>query len=60
MISRVYSAHPCEGERCYLRMLIKHVNDCTSYEDVHSLSDGTICYTYKEAARKRGLLEDDQ
>ena len=41
-------------------MLLNHVTGCTSYEDIRTLSDGTICNTYKEAARKRGLLEDDQ
>ena len=60
MIGRVYSAHPGEGERFYMRMLLNHVTGCKSYEDILTLSDGTICNTYKEAARKRGLLEDDQ
>ena len=60
MIGRVYSAHPGEGERFYLRMLLNHVTGCTSYEDIRTLTDGTLCNTYKEAARKRGLLEDDR
>ena len=60
MIGLVYSAHPGESERFYWRMLLNYVTGCTSYEDIRTLSDGTICNTYKEAARKRGLLEDDQ
>ena len=59
MIDRVYSAHAGEGERFYLRMLLNHVTGCISYEDIRTLTDGTLCNTYKEAARKRGLLEDD-
>ena len=55
-IGRVYSAHPGEGERFYLRMLLSHVTGCTSYQDIRSLPDGTVCPTYKEAARRRGLL----
>ena len=60
IIGRIYSAHPGEGERFYLRILLNHVTGCTSSEDIRTLSDGMICNTYKEAARKRGLLEDDQ
>ena len=60
MIDRVYSAHPGEGDRYYLRMLLNHVTGCTSYQEIRTLSDGTVCDTFKEAARRRGLLEDDQ
>ena len=59
MIGRVYSAHPGEGERFYLRMLLNHVTGCTSFQDIRTLPDGTVCHTYKEAACHRGLLEDD-
>ena len=60
MIARVYSAHPGEGPRFYLRMLLNHVTGCTSFQDIRTLPDGTVCDTYKEAALRRGLLEDDQ
>ena len=60
MIARVYSAHPGEGSRFYLRMLFNHVRGCTSFQDIRTLPDGTVCDTYKEAALRRGLLEDDQ
>ena len=60
MIGRVYSAHPGEGERYFLRMLLNHVTGCTCYQDIRTLPDGTVCTTFKEACRRRGLLEDDQ
>ena len=58
--ARVYSAHPWEGPRFYLRILLNHVTGCTSIQDIRTLADGTVCDTYKEAALRRGLLEDDQ
>ena len=54
------AAHPGEGERFFLRMLLNHVIGCTSYEDIRTLPDGTVCNSYKEAALARGLLYDDQ
>ena len=59
MIGRVYSAHPSVGERFYLRILLNHVTGCTSFQDIRTLPDGTLCHTFKEAACHRGLLEDD-
>ena len=41
-------------------MLLNYVIGCTSYEDICILSDVTVCNSYKEAAFKRGLLDDDQ
>ena len=58
-IGRVYSAHPGEGERFYLRIFLNHVTGCTSFQDIRTLPDGTLCHTFKEAACHRGLLEDD-
>ena len=40
--------------------MLSHVTGYTSYQDIRSLTDGTVCPTYKEAALKRGLLDDDQ
>ena len=59
MIGRMYAAHPGEGERFYLRMLLNHVTGCTSFQDIRTLADGTVCESFKEAARRLGLLEDD-
>ncbi|KAG1663595.1 hypothetical protein GQR58_020325 [Nymphon striatum] len=55
----VYRANPIEGERFYLRLLLHHVTGCTSFQDVRTLSNGTLCPTFKEAAIQRGLLSDD-
>ena len=44
-IGRVYSAHPGEGERFYLRILLNHVTGCTSFQDIRTLPDGTLCHT---------------
>ena len=60
VIGRVYSAHPGESDRYFLRMLLNHVTGCTSYQEIRTLSDGTVCDTFKEAALRRGLLEDNQ
>ena len=55
----MYSAHPGEGERFYLRILLNHVTGCTSFQHIRTLPDGTLCHTFKEAACHHGLLEDD-
>ena len=44
----------------YLRLLLHHTPGCTSYEDIRTLPDGIICQTFKEAALKRGFLQDDE
>ena len=54
----MYSAHLCEGERFFLRMLL--VIGCTSYEDIPTLPDGTVYNSNEEAALERGLLDDDR
>ncbi|XP_070555422.1 uncharacterized protein [Ptychodera flava] len=59
-IGRLYQANPVEGERFYLRLLLHHVPGSISFEDIRTLPDGTICSTFKEAALKRGLLQDDE
>lgn len=58
-IGRMCTASPCQGERYYLRILLTNVRGKTSFLDLRTLEDGTICSTYKEAALKRGLLESD-
>ena len=60
VIGRMYQANPSEGERFYLRLLLHHTPCCTSYEDIRTLPDGTICQTFKQAALKRGFLQDDE
>ena len=51
-----------EGERHWLRLLLHHIRGATSFEDVRTVEvDGikVLCSTFKEAAIKLGLLEDD-
>ena len=55
----MYAAHPGEGVRFYMRMLLNNVTGCTSYVDIRNLADGNVCRSFKEAARRRGLLEGD-
>ena len=60
VIGRLYQANPAEGERFYLRLLLHHTPGCTSYQDICTLPDGSVCQTFKETALKRGLLQDDE
>ena len=57
-VGRIISAHPAEGERYYLRVLLNHVTGATSYEDLRTV-DGQLMPTFREAAEKRGLIEAD-
>lgn len=60
VIGRLFQANPSEGERFFLRILLHHTPGCTSYEDLRTLPDGTLCESFKQAALKRGLLQDDE
>ena len=51
------SVHPAEGEGFYLRILLNHFTDCTSYQDIRTHPDGTIYYAFKEATYQHGLLD---
>ncbi|AQK86929.1 hypothetical protein ZEAMMB73_Zm00001d038566 [Zea mays] len=57
-VGRIVSAHPAEGERFYLRLLLNHVTGATSYADLRTV-DGDTLPTFREAAQRRGLLEAD-
>lgn len=57
-VGRVVAAHPAEGERYYLRVLLNHVPGATSYEDLRTVN-GQVMPTFREAAEKRGLIEAD-
>ncbi|XP_062230031.1 uncharacterized protein LOC133927587 [Phragmites australis] len=57
-VGRIISAHPAEGERYYLRVLLNHVAGATSYENLRTF-DGVVYPTFREAAEKRGLIESD-
>ncbi|AQK59598.1 hypothetical protein ZEAMMB73_Zm00001d053542 [Zea mays] len=57
-VGRIVSAHPAEGERYYLHVLLNHVTCATSYVDLRTV-DGVTLPTFREAAERRGLLESD-
>ncbi|AQK40678.1 hypothetical protein ZEAMMB73_Zm00001d024115 [Zea mays] len=57
-VGRIVSAHPAEGERYYLRVLLNHVTGAASYVDLRTV-DGVTLPTFREAAERRGLLESD-
>jgi len=67
VIGRVYAAGAKEGERYYLRVLLQHINDATSFEDLRLKRgmDMVPCRpvehhgTFQESALALGLLEDD-
>jgi hypothetical protein len=58
-IGRIVYAHPAEGERYFLRVLLNHVRGPTSFEDLKTV-EGIICPTFREACEKRGLIETDK
>jgi ATP-dependent DNA helicase PIF1 len=57
-VGRIVSSHPAERERYYLRVLLNHVPSATSYEDLRTV-DGVIQPSFHEAAKRRGLIEED-
>uniref|UniRef100_K3Y1Y3 ATP-dependent DNA helicase n=1 Tax=Setaria italica TaxID=4555 RepID=K3Y1Y3_SETIT len=57
-VGRLVSAHPAEGERYFLRVLLNHVAGATSYKDLRTV-DGVLLPSFREAAERRGLIEED-
>ncbi|KAL0381194.1 UNVERIFIED_CONTAM: hypothetical protein Sangu_0183700 [Sesamum angustifolium] len=55
---QVLAVAPSEGERFYLRLLLNHVTGPKSFDDLLTV-DGIHYLTFKQAAEKHGLLEDD-
>ena len=68
ILGRLYSAGSREGERYYLRVLLQHIPDATSFEDLLLIRDAnmvpnqTIAHhrTYQDAVFALGLMDDDQ
>ena len=62
-LGRVYTIHPNQQECYYLRMLLHEVRGPTSFNALKTVvtDDGEVrvCQTFREACRRRGLLEDD-
>lgn len=57
-IGRMYVAHPTEGERYYLRMLLSHIPGAKCFGDLKTVNNVTY-NTFKETALQMGLLEND-
>jgi hypothetical protein len=57
-IGRLVSAHPAEGERFYLRILLNHVRGATTFEDLQTVNS-VVFSTFREATEKMGLIEAD-
>ena len=58
-IGRMYTVHPTEGERYYLRLLLNLSQGATNFEDLKNYKQ-TQHLTYRDACIARGLLEDDK
>ncbi|KAG5572244.1 hypothetical protein H5410_062010 [Solanum commersonii] len=57
-IGRVVTCHPTEGETYYLRLLLMNIRGPKSYQDLLTVN-GKFCTSFREAAKKRGLLLSD-
>ncbi|XP_071939154.1 uncharacterized protein [Coffea arabica] len=58
VIGRILGAHPSEGERYYLRILLMHVRKPTSFTDLRTVN-GRVCASFHEATDVMGLLQTD-
>jgi hypothetical protein len=58
-IGRLVYAHPAEGERYYLRVLLNHVRGATSFEYLRS-RHGTTYATFRDACEALGYVETDK
>ena len=57
-LGRVYTVHPNNFECFCLRLLLHVVHGPTCFNDVRTFQ-GAVCPTFRDAANKQGLLEDD-
>ena len=57
-LRRVYTVHPNNFECFCLRLLLHIVPGPTCFDDVRTF-EGAVCPTFRDAANKQGLLEDD-
>jgi hypothetical protein len=52
-------AHPAEGDRYYLRVLLSHVRGATSFDHLKTVN-GKLCGSFREACELLGLIEHDK
>lgn len=57
-IGRVYTVHPRETERFYLRMLLHKIRGPESFVFLRTVN-GVVCETFQQACQELGLLESD-
>lgn len=57
-LGRMYFVPATSGERFFIRLLLTVVAGSTSFEDLRTV-DGTVFPSFRAAAERRGLLEDD-
>ena len=55
---RVYTVSPFDGEKFNLCVLLNHVKKPTRFDNLLTVN-GITYLTFKQAAKKRGLLEND-
>ena len=58
VISRMYSVSPTDPEKFVLRLLLLHVQEAKSYEDLRTV-DGELCEIFRTACIQLHLLADD-
>uniref|UniRef100_A0A914DCA3 ATP-dependent DNA helicase n=1 Tax=Acrobeloides nanus TaxID=290746 RepID=A0A914DCA3_9BILA len=58
-LGRMYTIHPKEGERFYLRLLLIHVKGAQSFDDLKTI-EGDKKETFEEAAKALGLLDSGE
>jgi hypothetical protein len=58
-IGRLVYAHPAEGDRYYLRVLLSHVRGATSFDHLKTVN-GKLCSSFREACELLGPIEHDR
>ena len=59
VVSRLYKAHPSQGERYYMRLLLLHQTRVTNWNDLRTVND-VVYEKHREACDALGLLKDDE
>ena len=61
-VGRIHQVNPVAGDVYFFRRLLcsDHSRGKTSFEEMLTLPNGTVCSTYKEVCLELGLLQDDE
>ncbi len=63
-VGRMYTCHPLEGERYFLRRLLHYVKGARSFEHILRFDGDTFdaepCDSLKAVCSRMGLLQDDR